>query len=129
MSVLVMLPKGLRIGDDVYNDAELRELTAADIFAAQEAAEKLVYTPSKDGQLEPGMVTSPARFGQELLRRQVVRIGDVQAKDISADVFGRLHSLDLAALEKAAHDLEQAAIKAVERASERGRSDAVGTAT
>lgn len=127
--VLVQLPKGLQIGEDLYKEAEIRELTAADIFAAQEESERLVFAPNQDGHMEPQMVTSPARFGQALLRRQLVRIGQVQAKDISPEVFGRLHSLDLAALEGAANDLEQAALASIKRTTERGRDDEVGAAT
>ena len=121
----ITLTDGITIGEDTHRLVTLRELTAADIFAAQEAAERLVYSPNPDtGEPEPQLVSSPARFGQELLRRQIVSIGDIRKVD--ADILGRLSSLDLATIESGVAALEQAGIDAVKRSTERGRVPAPG---
>ena len=63
--VRVPLADGLTVGSVTYTAAVLRQLNAGAVLAAAEAAERLVSTA-------PGLelVSSPARMGAELLRRQ-----------------------------------------------------------
>ena len=65
-SHIVTFADGVTIGTVLYTEAELRELTARDLIDAQEASEKVVR--SRDAVT---LVSSPARMGIELLRRQV----------------------------------------------------------
>lgn len=67
---------------------ELRELTAGDIIEAEEASEKLMMGPNG-----PVLVSSPARMGFELLRRQVARVGKLQG--LSLAQLKSLHPDDL----------------------------------
>ena len=119
-TLTVTLADGITIGDDRHRTATLRELTAADIFAAQEAAERLVYSPDADGRMAPVLVVSDSKFGVELLRRQTASIGDITK--ITTDVLGRLSARDLAQLQQAAADLEAGASRTMQEISERGRS-------
>ena len=68
-SHIVTFADGVTIGTVLYTEAELRELTARDLIDAQEASEKVVR--SRDAVT---LVSSPARMGIELLRRQVKRL-------------------------------------------------------
>ena len=76
-SHIVTFADGVTIGTVLYTEAELRELTARDLIDAQEASEKVVR--SRDAVT---LVSSPARMGIELLRRQ--------AAD-GLDLFSSLH--------------------------------------
>lgn len=125
----VELKDGLKHGDLVLREVVLRQVTAADIFAAQDAAERLVYSPGADGGLVPVLVTSPAMMGREILKRQIVSIGDIPADKIDMALIGRLSSGDLAIIEHAAEALEAGAMNAMKRAEERGRSDGTGADT
>ena len=116
---LVSLRDGITIGDDCHREVALRELTAADIFAAQEAAERLVFSPDNDGRMQPALVVSDSKFGVELLRRQVARIGEISK--ITTDVLGRLSTHDLALLQEEAATLEAAGSRAIQEMAERGR--------
>lgn len=124
---IVILENGLKIGDVVHSEVELKEPTAGDIFAAQDAAERLVFAPSPDGKsLEPTLVVSSAKMGREILRRQIVRIGEVKSKDIDDELFGRLSAVDLGLIEHAASELDAASVSAMRRAADRGRDDEAG---
>jgi len=115
--VEVQLSKGLKLGEQTQTLAVLRELTAGDIIAASEAAEKLVQTV--DG---PMFVQSPARMGIELLALQVERVGDIPAP-ISVNMLSMLCEEDLALLQDKADELDDAVAEAV---SDRGRDDPSG---
>lgn len=69
--VRVELEDGLVVGSATYTVAVLRQLNAGAVLAAAEAAERLVSTATG---LE--LVSSPARMGAELLRRQIARLED-----------------------------------------------------
>jgi len=115
--VEVQLSKGLKLEEQAQTIAVLRELTAGDIIAASEAAEKLVQTV--DG---PMLVKSPARMGIELLTRQIESIGDIPAP-ISVNMLGMLCEEDLALLQGKADELDDAVAEAV---NNRGRDDPSG---
>lgn len=117
------LKDGIKIGGKTQMDVELRELTAADIFSAQEAAERVVMVPGSSGSLEPQMVCSPSQMGREILRRQIVRIGEVHAAQIDDEFIGRLTANDLAIIEHHSSLLEEAASNALKRMLERGRDE------
>ena len=105
-ATVVTLIHGLRVGESVLREAELRELTAGDILDAQDSAEKLVQTAAG-----PQLVASPARVGVELLRRQIVRIGadrDAVAGPISLGEIRKLHPDDLELLQRTAAQLDAA---------------------
>ncbi|MGP9666247.1 hypothetical protein ACT3TY_16710, partial [Halomonas sp. AOP22-C1-8] len=89
----VPLIHGLKIGEAVCKDAKLREATAGDVLEAQEAAERLMMVPTQNG-VEPMLVVSPSRVGVEVLRRQIVSIGDVSGP-LDLKLMHRLHPEDL----------------------------------
>jgi phage FluMu protein gp41 len=120
----VPLADGLKVGNDVLKDAVVRELGGADLIDAQFEAERLVET--KTG---PQFVTSPAAMGLALLRRQVVRVGNVQGPLAVSDLK-KLSARDLTALQVAADTLDAAAAAAINGAvADRGRADGVGAAS
>ena len=106
------LKKGLLLGGKPQRNFEMKTPTAGDVIEAQEAAEKPVLTP--DGYQ---MVSSPALMGVELLRRQIVKVGDF---DGPLEVFQvkLLSSVDLDILNVGAGKLERAAFAKV---AQRGR--------
>jgi len=75
--VTVTLIHGLAIGEDTHKEVVLREPTAGDILDAQEASECLRMVPTPDGGLEPMLISSPSRSSMEVLRRQIVSVGDI----------------------------------------------------
>lgn len=131
-SVQVTLKHGLKVGPETLLDVELREPMAGDIIEAQEESEKLVVLQGKEGP-EPRLVPSPSLVGVNVLRRQVVRIGNVQGP-IDLIMLKRLHPEDLGLLNRKADELERAMFaeiapkKAGQEAEARGRADGVGGA-
>ena len=103
-SHIVTFADGVTIGTVLYTEAELRQLTARDLIAAQEASEKVVR--SRDAVT---LVSSPARMGIELLRRQVKRLrgGDsTHNGPLSVEELGRLSIADFERLRLAADGLD-----------------------
>ncbi|BBO75194.1 hypothetical protein DSCW_26110 [Desulfosarcina widdelii] len=111
-TISVPLKDGLKIGNAVHKDAELREYTAGDMIDACAAAEKVVATPAG-----PALVASPTMTDMELLCRQIVRIGDHKGPLALAEMRN-LSGRDLAALQGAAEALDSGADQA---ADQRGR--------
>lgn len=121
VTIEVPLKDGLKVGDDTLHDAVVRELTGADLIDAQAEAERLVQTP--DG---PAFVSSPAAMGLALLRRQLVRIGNLKGPLEVADLR-KLSAHDLNTLQEKADALDRAAAKALaDEVAGRGRDDGVG---
>ena len=118
------LQDGLTIGSVTYKIAILRQLNAGDVQEASEAAERLVSTAT--GEL--ALVTSPARMGQEMLRRQVARLEDDNGGKfdgpLEPDDIARLTVTDLRALQMGVAILDAHVEKAVESMAKRGRPDA-----
>ena len=103
-SHIVAFADGVTIGTVLYTAAELRALTARDLIDAQEASEKVVR--SRDAVT---LVSSPARMGIELLRRQVKRLrgGDsTHNGPLSVEELGRLSIADFERLRLAADGLD-----------------------
>ncbi|SNR59556.1 Mu-like prophage FluMu protein gp41 [Humidesulfovibrio mexicanus] len=102
---------GLKIGEDVLKEVVLREMTAGDILDAKEDAEKMVLAPEG-----PVLVTSPTRFGTELLRRQIVKIGNLSGP-IALSELKRLHPADLNMIQAKADEIDIALGLELERLS------------
>jgi phage FluMu protein gp41 len=120
--VTVTLVDGLKVGEDVLKDAVLREITAGDIIDAQEESEKLVLTPAG-----PQLVPSPSLTGLNVLRRQIVRIGNVGGP-LDLKMLKRLAPHDLNLLQAEADKLDQAVAAEVSRKTldSRGRDSGMG---
>ena len=116
--VRVPLADGLTVGSVTYTAAVLRQLNAA-----AEAAERLVSTATG---LE--LVSSPARMGAELLRRQIARLEDDNGGKfdgpLSLEHLGKASARDLDSLNFAARLLDQGAEKSLEGVAGRGRNAA-----
>ena len=118
------LKDGLTIGSVTYKIAVLRQLNAGDVQEASEASERLVSTPTGDFAL----VSSPARMGREMLRRQVARLEDDNGGTFNGPLepedMARLTVTDLSALQMGVAILDAHVEKAVEAMGKRGRTDA-----
>lgn len=123
------LKDGLTIGSVTYKIAVLRQLNAGDVQEASEAAERLVSTAT--GEL--ALVTSPARMGREMLRRQVARLEDDNGGTFNGPLepedMVRLTVTDLSALQMGVAILDAHVEKAVEAMGKRGRPDAGSAAS
>lgn len=106
-TTVITLLDGFKLGKDQIFEVELRDVTAGDVIEAQEEGEKLVMAP--DG---PRLVASPTRVGLGLLRRQIVRIGDVQGP-ISVAELKKLSQRDFNKLDAEAKLLEEATAAAL----------------
>lgn len=116
-SVTIALPHGLQLDGIPQREAEIREASAGDVIQAAGDAEQLL--PTREGwQLVP----SPSATNAHLLRRQIVRIGEIQGP-LTLQQLYRLHHQDLEALQSAIEALDQAA----QRGAARGRDDSAGT--
>lgn len=119
----VTLIHGLKIGETECKDVVLREASAGDVLDAQEAAERLMMVPNSDGGFEPMLVVSPSRVGVEVLRRQIVSIGDLSGP-LDLKLMHRLHPEDLNRLLAKSEQLDGAAVaQTQEGATQRGRGD------
>ena len=118
------LKDGLTLGSVTYKTVVLRQLTAGDVQDASEASERLVATPTGDLAL----VSSPARMGREMLRRQVARLKDDNGGKFDGPLepedMARLTVTDLRALQMGVGILDAHVEKAVEAMGKRGRTDA-----
>lgn len=112
------LTDGLTEGSATHTECVLREPTAGELIDASEEAEKLVVH-----HFEPQLVTSPTLVGVNILRRQIVRIGDIQGP-IERDMLNKLSVHDLNLIQRKAKALEHAALAV----SQRGRRDGAGNA-
>ena len=120
----IELTDGLTIGSVTYKTVILRQLTAGDVQEASEAAERLVSTAT--GEL--ALVSSPARMGQEVLRRQIAMLEDGNGGKfdgpLEPDDMARLTLTDLNTLQMGVGILDAHVEKAVEAMGKRGRPDA-----
>jgi len=117
----IPLTKPVTIGGQECNVLILTETTSEHVLDAQEESEKLVMTP--DG---PALVSSPSRMGVNVLRRQVVRIGEINGP-VDLTILKRLSPLDLERVQKAAEEMDALAAKTataiLKRIEQRGRTD------
>lgn len=127
MNLKFDLIHGLAVGEKNFKNVELRAPTAGDVIDAQEESEKLVYALI-DGQLAPTLVTSPSLVGMNVLRRQIVRIGEVGGP-IDAAVLKKLPIEDLEIIQEKAGELDAAlaARAAARKVTARGRDDGGGS--
>lgn len=125
--VSVTLKHGLKVGNDILKDAVIREPIAGDIIDAQVESEQLVYALTDKGRTEPTLVSSPALMGINVLRRQIVRIGDLNGP-LDLKQMRVLHPEDLALLNAKAEELDGVitAEDASREVTQRGRSDNPG---
>lgn len=123
----VELQDGLAVGSVTYRTLHLRVLTARDLMAAQDAAEKVVST--KNGL---ALIASPSRLAQELLRRQVKCLtenGQTHNGPLSLEELGRLSLRDMAAVQATTETMDAAeSLRTGESMDRRGR-DAGGAET
>lgn len=124
----VQLESGLSVGTTTFTHAHVRNLNAGDILAAQEEAERLVYT--KNGSM--ALVMSPVRMARESLRRQVNSLTNAEGVThngpLSVEELSSLTTVDLHRLQQAAETLDAlTATSVAEGLTLRGRTDAGGT--
>ncbi len=117
-TLTITLTDGIKLGDDILLEAVLRTPTAGDVIDSQEESEKLVETI--DG---PRLVSSPTLSGVGMLRRQIVRIGNLEGP-LSPSDLRKLTPRDMHALQAAANKLDDAL--AGEALADRGRDPGVG---
>jgi len=114
--ITVHLEHGLKIGEATHKEIELKMPSAGDVIDASVAAERLVLTP-KGGY---ALVQSPALADFELLKRQIVRIGDLNDVAATDEMVRALHAEDLEALNRAAGEMGRSAMEALD---DRGRDN------
>lgn len=120
------LKTGLPYGDGEQRtferDVELQHLTTAQLLDAEEVSEKVVYT--LEGR--PQLTTSPFRFGLEVTRRRIKRIGQLNGP-LSRELLGKLTPADYEAINQAIREMDAAAASSVQTTemAERGRLSAV----
>jgi phage FluMu protein gp41 len=119
---IVTLIDGLKIGETVHRQAVLRDPKAGELIDAMDASEKPVTLP-KGGIV---LVLSETRMGLEVLRRQIVRIGDHKGPLDMAELRA-LSGADLSLLQAAASELDTASTAAMARElATRGRCQGDG---
>jgi len=114
MANVFALRKGLKVGDTIHKECEIRDVSGADIIDGSTEAEQLKLTPA--GWT---LVSSPALAEMHILRRQIVRIGDHKGPLTLAELK-LLSAWDLNIIRAAAEALDATALQEV---GERGRDD------
>lgn len=127
--ISVQLSKGIEIGGVIHREAILREPTALDVIEATAESERVAMVPTgfdNEGVavMTPQLVASPTMTGINVLRRQIVSIGEINGP-IDNLFFAKLSAEDLNILQRKALELEDAAAASTEVAH-RGRSDNAG---
>ncbi len=110
----VTLIDGLKIGETVHREAEIREAGVADLLDATSESEKLVRTP--EGY---HLIASSLMVGVNTLRRQIVKIGEYKGP-LTLNEIKALSPVDLDLLQSKADELEKASMARIEN---RGRSE------
>ena len=123
-----ILDKGIKVGEVCHTKAILRDPTSGDVIDASVESEKVVLVPvAKDDQgefiNEPQLVTSPTLLAAHVLRRQIVRIGDLEGPFEMA-MLRKLSPSDMNLMQKKAAELEDASLAVAQR----GRSEHQGAA-
>lgn len=118
------LKHGIKLVEKMHKECVIREATTGDILDAQDAAEKLVMVPGRDGDPVPRLVVSDHRMGMELARRQIVSIGGIKGDPLSAEDFRLVHPEDLEIIQAELEKLDGAGAEEV--LAQRGRSEGVG---
>ena len=83
------LKHGLKVGEQVHKEFELRQCTGADYFAAENEADS----------------SKPLTYAVALIAQQLVRIGTFEGP-FSLAMLGKLHPIDLARMKAAREELE-----------------------
>ena len=87
------LQDGIKVGEGsaarVLTEGEFRPLTAADLFAAQEAAETVKVLPGGT----PALIVSNSKLGREILRRAIKNLDDIDGP-ISESMLGMMTGRD-----------------------------------
>jgi len=127
MSVIkVPLKHGYKVGESVFKNAFIRPYTAADLMDAEEESERLVATQNKDGEVEHKLVLSPALYGRNIFRRQIISIDDVSGPFTIEELTENLHLEDFVLLQQKTEELDNAMVAkqlkaAVEEKTEAGK--------
>ena len=114
------LENGLKKGEEIHKDVELRELTAGDMLDAEAKVEELVIT--EDGKVT--YKTSPTRLAHEILRRSIAKLGSLPMP-LSVSEYRLLSRTDLIILQTQASKIDNAM---VEKISARGRHNQAASA-
>lgn len=114
MTTTFDLRDGLKIGETVHKECEMREATAADAIDGSAEGEVLRATPG--GWV---LVQSPALVEMNILRRQIVRVGEYSGP-FTLEIVKTLSSFDLTMIRAVVEGYDQAALLEV---GQRGRDD------
>jgi phage FluMu protein gp41 len=105
-TMTIMLRHGLKVGDAVHYEAELREIDAGDILDAIAESEKMVMTPNGTFQ----MVRSPILATVAVIRRRLVRIGSFEGP-FTTEILRALLASDFALLAGASDKMDSALVE------------------
>lgn len=116
-TITLTLKHGLKIGETVHTEAELREPSVGDMIDAVAESERVVMVEDIPGQApRPALLASPVLVSINSIARQIVRVGTHPGPFTLAEMR-RLHPDDLKLLQAHAALLESAALE-VGRAGE-----------
>ncbi|MBU1611929.1 MAG: phage tail assembly protein [Proteobacteria bacterium] len=117
--ITITLFTGLKVGEEMLKDVTMRDVTAGDIIEANEESEKAVITT--DG---PQLVMSPTLVGLNVLRRQIVSIGNIKGP-ISISELKKLTPHDLNQLQVQADAMDDAVAAEIigKEMTKRGRAE------
>lgn len=119
------LNDGLKVGEETLTSVVMRDFIAGDIISATEESEKVVYVSVAKNKTEPTLVTSPSLMGINVLRRQIVSIGNL-CGPIDLEQLKSLSARDLDLLQEKSEVLETASVTASEAVTQKGRTDNPG---
>lgn len=122
--VIVTLKHGYKTDKRTLMEVVLREATAGDVIEATEESEKLIILPDDNGKPVPQFVPSPTMVGVHVLRRQIVRVGNIEGQ-FTLEQLKTLSPDDLNTLQARADEMESAATAedASRAVTQGGRSD------
>jgi len=106
----VTLIHGYKLGERTLKNAFIRPYSAADLMDAEEESEKLIATTNAEGEIEHKLVLSPALYGRNIFRRQVVGIDDLSGPFTIDELTENLHLEDFVLLQQKTEELDEASI-------------------
>jgi len=111
--IKVPLIHGYKTGESILKNAFIRPYTSADLMDAEEESERLISALNSEGELEHKLVLSPALYGRNIFRRQIVRMDDVSGPFTIAELTKNLHLDDFVLLQQKTEELDAASIAKV----------------
>lgn len=119
VNIKILLENGLKVGDKIHKDCELKELNAREVYEINADAEEIRII-GKDTII----IQSPSKVAMATLRKQIAKLGDL-TMPLSEEEFGSLSNTDLEIIQEASKQLNKALREKVSKRFEKAEAESM----